>query len=90
MVLLLDSYMNQNDYVPTYQQNMENHFRKKNTILCANCGGVGHIYKSCNHPVISYGVICYQMFYDLDTNSIYTSGKSQFLSWFLLLFVRTF
>ena len=71
MVLLLDSYMNQNDYVPTYQQNMENHFRKKNTILCANCGGVGHIYKSCNHPVISYGVICYQMFYDLDTNSIY-------------------
>jgi 8-oxo-dGTP pyrophosphatase MutT (NUDIX family) len=58
MVLVSDSYY-------------DNHFRKKNVILCANCGGIGHIYKSCNHPIISYGVICYQMFYDQQTNSIY-------------------
>lgn len=30
----------------------------KSPIYCANCGGVGHIYKNCNHPVTSYGVIC--------------------------------
>lgn len=45
--------------------------RKKNVIICANCGGIGHIYKSCNHPIISYGVICYQMFYDSTTNTVY-------------------
>jgi 8-oxo-dGTP pyrophosphatase MutT (NUDIX family) len=38
--------------------------KKKTTIMCANCGGYGHLYKSCNHPVISYGVICYQLVYD--------------------------
>jgi len=30
----------------------------KAPIYCANCGGIGHIYKNCNHPVTSYGVIC--------------------------------
>ena len=34
---------------------------KKKTTMCANCGGYGHLYKSCNHPVISYGVICYKL-----------------------------
>ena len=38
--------------------------KKKPTITCANCGGYGHLYKSCNHPVISYGVICYQIMFD--------------------------
>ena len=32
--------------------------------MCANCGGYGHLYKSCNHPVISYGIICYHVSYD--------------------------
>ena len=30
-------------------------------IQCANCGGSGHVYKKCNHPLISYGIICYRM-----------------------------
>lgn len=34
--------------------------RKKNMIMCANCGGLGHIYRTCNHPTISYGFICYK------------------------------
>ena len=33
--------------------------RRKNMIMCANCGGLGHVYRTCNHPTISYGVICY-------------------------------
>lgn len=32
--------------------------KMKPPIYCANCGGIGHIYKNCNHPVTSYGVIC--------------------------------
>ncbi len=40
------------------------------SIICANCGGFGHGYKNCNHPVISYGIICYRMFYDPNTNSV--------------------
>lgn len=49
----------------------QEYYKKKNDILCANCGGIGHIYKSCNHPVISYGIICYQLHYDTETNSVY-------------------
>jgi ADP-ribose pyrophosphatase YjhB (NUDIX family) len=39
-----------------------NIFKSKFTsadIRCCNCNGIGHIYKTCNHPVISYGIICY-------------------------------
>jgi 8-oxo-dGTP pyrophosphatase MutT (NUDIX family) len=39
-------------------------------IICANCGGYGHGYKSCNHPIISYGIICYRLIYDHTTNSV--------------------
>lgn len=45
-------------------------YRKK-LVFCANCGGLGHIYKTCNHPIISYGIICYKPFYDKSTNSVY-------------------
>lgn len=27
-------------------------------ILCANCGAPNHIYKNCNHPITSFGVVC--------------------------------
>lgn len=43
----------------------------KSPVFCANCGGMGHVYKTCNHPVISYGIICFKNFYDAKTNSIY-------------------
>lgn len=45
--------------------------KKLTTVFCANCGGIGHIYKTCNHPVISYGIICYKLQYDKQTNSMY-------------------
>ncbi len=33
----------------------------KKSIVCANCGTPGHVYKTCNHPIISYGFICYRI-----------------------------
>ena len=30
-------------------------------IRCANCGGTGHVYRKCNHPLISFGVICFRV-----------------------------
>ena len=30
---------------------------KKNN-LCANCGAPNHIYKNCNNPITSFGIIC--------------------------------
>lgn len=47
------------------------HLNRKPHVFCANCGGYGHVYKTCNHPVISYGVICYRTFYDPINNSIF-------------------
>lgn len=47
----------------------DTYVKKKATIMCANCGGYGHLYKSCNHPVISYGIICYRLFFNEDTTS---------------------
>ena len=43
----------------------------KTIVHCANCGGQGHIYKTCNHPVTSYGVICYKLCYNSEDNTIY-------------------
>jgi len=30
-------------------------------LKCLNCGGVGHLYKMCKEPVMSYGIIAYNM-----------------------------
>lgn len=49
---------------------VDDHHRRKSTVMCANCGGIGHVYKTCNHPIISYGIICYKAEYDPDTNSV--------------------
>lgn len=43
---------------------------KRPLVFCANCGGFGHVYKTCNHPITSYGIICYKLVYDKDTNTI--------------------
>lgn len=36
------------------------------TILCANCGGTGHVYRICHHPITSFGVICHRWTYDAE------------------------
>jgi 8-oxo-dGTP pyrophosphatase MutT (NUDIX family) len=30
-------------------------------IVCSNCGGSGHVYRLCTHPVSSYGIICFRL-----------------------------
>lgn len=35
--------------------------RRGSGIQCANCGGMGHVYRICNHPITSFGVICFRV-----------------------------
>jgi hypothetical protein len=30
-------------------------------IYCGNCGKYGHIYKKCNQPIMSLGIICFKI-----------------------------
>lgn len=32
----------------------------KNTHYCNNCGIEGHLYRTCNLPVLSYGILCFK------------------------------
>ncbi len=66
MVTLYDSYFTRE--VGTYQNFINNKYvnnyfmnRRKNLIMCTNCGGYGHVYRTCNHPTISYGFICFKI-----------------------------
>jgi len=34
--------------------------KRMRSVYCGNCGKVGHIYKHCNEPVISLGIILYR------------------------------
>lgn len=43
----------------------------KSCVSCANCGGVGHIYKNCNYPITSFGIICYRLRTDNETHCVY-------------------
>ena len=47
----------------------------KQMVQCANCGGFGHIYKNCNHPITSYGIICFR----LDFNPVEQRYVQQYL-----------
>ena len=31
------------------------------TIYCTNCGKIGHNYKNCKNPIISYGIMLLNM-----------------------------
>lgn len=40
--------------------------QSRRDIMCCNCGNLGHIYKNCNHPITSYGVICFRLHTSVD------------------------
>lgn len=42
-------------YIPSHGSNIP--YRP---ITCRNCGIVGHLYKDCVHPIMSFGIICYR------------------------------
>ena len=41
----------------------------RSNVQCANCGSIGHIYKACNHPITSYGIICFRFCFNSEVNS---------------------
>lgn len=40
------------------------------TIMCGNCGATGHVYRNCNHPITSYGIITVRLVHDPVTKAI--------------------
>ena len=43
-------------------------YKKKNRkppVYCGNCGKCGHIYRECNEPIISVGIILYREKYKI-------------------------
>lgn len=54
-------------FVSPYESDQKSESSK---MKCANCGGSGHIYKNCNHPITSYGIVCFQLRYDSQNNLI--------------------
>lgn len=38
--------------------------------MCANCGGIGHIYRMCNYPICSFGIICCRVTFDTVRNML--------------------
>ena len=57
--------INRNHNNSDNKNNNNNNNHKK---YCTNCGNYGHLYKSCNYPVLSLGVISFK--YDIKTNNI--------------------
>lgn len=39
---------------------MINKSLSKNNIYCTNCGKIGHLYKNCKNPIISYGIMLFK------------------------------
>ena len=48
-----------NHYNNHYNNNNGFNYSQPREIMCANCGGYGHIYRICNQPITSFGIICY-------------------------------
>lgn len=44
--------------------------RRKPNVVCSNCGGYGHLYRNCNYPITSYGIICFRFKTDKQTDTI--------------------
>ncbi len=45
--------------------------------LCGNCGKQGHLYRNCNKPITSYGIICFRKFIDSKSPAINISSNAK-------------
>ena len=44
-------------------------------VFCANCGAPNHIYKNCNHPIMSFGVVCVRLSNGLEPQYLMVQRK---------------
>lgn len=44
----------------TNSLNNEINYKYDDQTICGNCGKIGHIYRNCNKPITSYGIICFR------------------------------
>ena len=42
---------------------------------CNNCGNFGHLYKSCRHPILSYGILLYHKKQDEELKIVMVERK---------------
>ena len=69
---IYNTYLRNFTYQPYYSYHTMPHpycvtpfiHKNCNIVYCANCGGIGHIYKQCNHPITSFGVICFRLVFN--------------------------
>jgi len=52
---------NKNDKLIKKNKKKKNKKKKNKIIICNNCGKKGHVYKFCDEPKISLGIICYRL-----------------------------
>lgn len=43
-----------------HHHHSQHYMRAHSDVQCANCGGRGHMYRMCDRPVISFGVVCFR------------------------------
>lgn len=46
------------------------HKSYKPNVTCSNCGCYGHLYRNCNFPITSYGIICFRFKTNILTDTI--------------------
>ena len=39
---------------------LKNKLYTKENIYCTNCGKLGHLYKNCKNPIVSYGIMLFK------------------------------
>ena len=57
-------------------QKTSNNLNNLNDNYCSNCGNYGHLFKYCNEPVNSYGLLCFYKKKTMVKDTIFEFNKS--------------
>ena len=55
--------------------------RSSKKTYCCNCGLYGHIYKTCNEPITSCGIVLYKHFGNKICESLWSTNMYEGLLW---------